>query len=466
MSCFPTHTRGRDTQFARPGRLVSVASRGLLLAASLSWTANAGCAGEASEPSDDGSADHGGSAGSGGKGNQPVGVGGESVLPDPGGVAGAGDGEAGQAAFGGAPQQSSHYALSSITFTTEGSTTYVSLLDSLDVPHVDFDSAREFSGTADIWVHDGALYVSELETLTITRFSLSDGQLVEGPRLSFANYGLTDFGFWLNTFVAADKAYFLNGAGEYVIWDPQAMEIIGSIALPELAPRASLEAFPAYADRSTLVRDGLLYQPFYYTDDSFFAYDPASSIVVIDIETDQVVDVLDAPCPGIDFATRDDDDNLYFSSWVYAPGAAAVLDQPTTCVAKLAAGSDTPSKLFDLPALTAGREGGAFRYLGDGKALMSVLHDEHSTASDVSEIAFGGNWQFWLYDLASDSAIQVDNFDWNAGAAYDVRLSGEPHMLVPSADYASTRLFAIDTNGGARPRLESQGWSLRLFGLD
>src|SRR5262249_5746600 len=154
--------------------------------------------------------------------------------------------------------------------------------------------------------------------------------------------------------------------------------------------------------------------------------------LVVDVARDEVVDVLEAPCPGLDFATQDDAGNFYFSSWVFAPGGAAVLDQPTTCVAKLPVGEDTPEKLFDFPDLTEGRQGGGMRYLGEGKALLSVLHDERSTSDDVTEVTYGANWQFWLYDLEQGSAEPVDGIPFNAGAAYDAFVDGKPHILVPA----------------------------------
>jgi hypothetical protein len=405
----------------------------------------------------------------GGGGGASSGSGGKSVLPEggtgatsEGGEPAASGGEAGAAPVIVAP---SLYAMSAIAFGDEGTATYLSLLESLDIEQTDFSEARELAGQADIWVHEGALYVAEADALTITKFTLEDGALVEGDQISFANYGLTDFGFWVNVFVAPDKAYLQNGTAEYIIWDPAAMAISGTLPLPELAERDGLRPFLGYADRSAPVRDGLVYQSVYYTNADYFEYDPGSSLLVIDTENDQVVDTIDVPCPGIDFSSRDEDDNLYFSSWVFAPGGAAVLEQPTTCVAKLAAGEDTPTKLFDLPDVTEGRQGGVLRYLGDGKAVLSVLHDDNSSATAVAEITYGPNWRFWLYDLNEGTAELIEGLDWNAGAAYSASLTSTSHMLVPAGDYASTQVFAIATDGSVTPLVKSLGWSLRLFGL-
>lgn len=69
---------------------------------------------------------------------------------------------------------------------------------------------------------------------------------------------------------------------------------------------------------------------------------------MVDTELDEVIDVLEAPCPGLDFATRDESVNLCFSSLVFAPRGAALLEQPATCVVKIASGASEVEKLFDV----------------------------------------------------------------------------------------------------------------------
>lgn len=375
------------------------------------------------------------------------------------------NGDDNSSAGGAGGTETPRYALSSMLFDDMNTSTYVNLLDSVDVDAVSLDDAREFPGAADLWFHEGSLFVAEGEGKSISKLAIESGKLVATATVGFGNYGVTDFGFWRNAFVGPKKALFLSGTSEYIVWDPATTTIAGSFELPELPAREGLTPFPGYSDRAALQRGKLLYQPVYYTDESFFRMAPASSILVVDTERDEVVDVLEAPCPGLDFASRDEDDNLYFSSWIFAPGGAAVLDQPTTCVVKLARGSDVPELLFKVADVADGRQGGVFRYLGDGKAYLSVLHAERSTSADASEVSNGPNWRFWLYDFASGSAQVVDGIDFNAGAAYASQLGGKPFMMVPAGDYTSTQLYAILPDGSVAPKLVSPGWSVRLFEL-
>jgi hypothetical protein len=303
--------------------------------------------------------------------------------------------------------------------------------------------------------------------MTIRKFALEDGKLEEKGEVSFSGRGVEDMGFWVNTFVSKSKAYLSDAVRGYIIWNPDTMEISGTLEFPELTPPEDLQAFASYVDRSVVQRDGKLYLPIYYTDDTFFQYGEASTLLVIDTAKDEVVEQLTIPCPGIDYATANDDGDLYFSSWIFAPGGAALLDQPATCVAKLAAGASEVSKAFDIKDITDGREGGAFRYTGNGRALLSVLHPDHAPkeTTDAQDITYGANWHFWSYDFKTEKATEVEDIDWNSGAAYSAEVDGDKaYMLVPTDGYAKTIVYDAS---GSKPvkQFETKGWSMRLFDL-
>lgn len=361
------------------------------------------------------------------------------------------------------------YALGTLVFGAEGTSSYVRLLDSLSPGSVSLDQAREFAGTADLWVHDGQVFVAEGESLRVTKFAVEAGQLVPVQSLSFAAYGLTSLGFWLNRFVGPSKAYLFNGASEAIVWNPASMEITGTVRLPALpAPRAGLTLTNGYSDRSAVVRDGRLYQPLYWADETFFEFGPRSAIAVIDVASDSLLATLDAPCPGLDYATQAENGDIYFSSWIFAAGGAAVLAQPPTCVVRLPASSDEPELAFRFAELTQGREGAALRYLSGGRALLSVLHDERvpmTSETDPAAVTYAANWRFWLYDQQSASASPIESIDWHAGAQYSFDIDGRTLMLVAESDYSATTVYDVG-NGSAPARLfDTPGWSVRLFKL-
>jgi hypothetical protein len=360
------------------------------------------------------------------------------------------------------------YVVSTQIFDDRSTTGYVGLLDSLGTQTIDLTQAREFAGAADVWVHDGAVFVTNDEAFTITKFTVTGGALVEQGIVSFAAYGLSSFGFWLNTFVSSDKAYFLNDTAEYIVWDPSTLEITGSLPLPAPEPREGFRLFTGYSDRAGVLRDGLLYQPFYYTDESFFLFPPASRIVVTEVATDRVLRVIDAPCPGLDYATVDGQGNIYFSSWVYAAGGAAVLDQAPTCVFEVPVAGE-PRVAFTVADVTAGREGGVLRYLGNGKAMLSVLHDERfppSSAPNAMELTFGDNWRFWSYDPNQNVATEIEAIGWNGGAQYSFDIDQKTYMLVAASDYSTTTVYDLGDGLSLTPVFDTDGWATRLFKLD
>lgn len=360
------------------------------------------------------------------------------------------------------------YVIGSQVFGSD-TLSYVSVVDSLQQTTVDLGKAHEFSGSADVWVQGEAVFVADAETLKITKYKVDGLTLVEEASISFANYGLTDFGFWRNSFVSADKAYFVNGTKELVVWNPTTMVISKTIALPALPERNGLKPFAGYSDRAAQLRNGKLYQPIYWTDSTYFQYTVDSAIVVVDVASDTVAETITAPCPGLDFSSADAAGNLYFSNWIYAAGGAAVVAQPSTCAFEIPADGSAPKVAMTFKDVTDGREGAALRFLPSGKAMFSTLHDERFPANttDPGEVTFGDNWRFWTADPAAGAlgtgAAVLEAYDWNAGAPYVFDVAGTDYMLIASGDYSKTTIFAQDATGAPASSFGIDGWAFRLF---
>jgi hypothetical protein len=148
-------------------------------------------------------------------------------------------------------------------------------------------------------------------------------------------------------------------------------------------------------------------------------------------------------------------------------GGAAVLDQPSTCVFELPAQGE-PRVAFDVASVTDGREGGVLRHVGNGQALLSVLHDERfdlSGGASASDLTFAANWRFWSYDLAAGTARDIETADWNAGAQYSFDIDQKTYVLVALADYSATTLYDVGDGQTLTPVFETDGWATRLFKL-
>jgi hypothetical protein len=363
------------------------------------------------------------------------------------------------------------FLTNSVVFGDEANTSYVSLLPDLSSPEIDLSAAREFSGWADVWVHDEHVYIADGEAPLVTKFALRDGQLVERGRISFQGRGAPSAAFWTNLFVSAHKAYLFNiDAREVVIWDPETMEITGSFELPELPDRGAQTLQVPSADRSSVVRGDRAYVPTLWANWDEFSLSEDSVILVIDTKLDKVIDTLSVPCTNLNVATQDDEGAIYFSNWVFSIAATLMQGKPSACAVRIPAGSDQLDAEWSLTFadVTDGREAAALQYLGDGKALMSVFHDERASIdreTDPNELIATANWKFWAIDLETFEASPIDELGWHAGGVYGERVDGQYYLLVPSADYAETVVYQVSSDGSAEERWRTTGWSNRLFSL-
>lgn len=364
------------------------------------------------------------------------------------------------------------YPMLSVVFGDEANTTYLSVLDSLAVQDVSHDGARELAGWADLWVLRDKLFVADGEAPVLTRYSLAeDRALVEEGKLSFQAYGTDNAAFWGHLFVDERKAYWFNTSQrEVVIWNPQSLEIESSFALPALPDRVSQTLAGPTADRSSVVRGDRAYVPFYWADWTDYELSEDSVILVIDTQSNEVIDALSVPCPEINFATTTDDGTIYFSNWGYSAIPTLLDGKAQACAVRVLPGTDQldPDWSLTFADVTEGREASSLRYVGDGKALLTVLHDERlEVTADADRFALtdSANWRLWLLDLTTLEAEPLDALGWHAPGLYGTRVGGETLLSVPSAAYDSSTTYRFSADGSAEKLWQSTGWQTRLFAL-
>jgi hypothetical protein len=370
------------------------------------------------------------------------------------------------------PSASSAYIVGSTLNGPEGWNAYVAALSALVPQEVDYGKALEVPGRADVWVWDDKVFIALADAPVVSRYAVTEQlQFVEeGPRISFADRGLASAQFWNAIWLTPDKAYMNNAAGlEYIIWNPRSMQIVGSVPHPAIEERPGFVVRNSSTNRGAVVRDGKVYHTYYWTDENYERYEPDSRIAVYDIASDQLLDVIEAPCPGLDVATQDDAGNLYFSSWTGLPGLSLVLGAPTSCAVKIPAGSEQidPAWTLAWPDVTDGRHGAALRYQGDGHGLLSVFHDErlqYDSSSDAFELIGTENWQTWRVELGSRRAAPVAGIAANSGAIYVEPIGESVYALVPTENYQSSQIYSV-VGETAQPFFSTRGWATRLFQL-
>jgi hypothetical protein len=365
----------------------------------------------------------------------------------------------------------SSFPMSRVLFGDEGQTTYVNVLSSLEAAG-DLERAREFAGWADLWVHAGKLFVADGEAPVMTRHAVdASGDLIEEGRVSFQNYGATSVAFWNQLFVADEKAYLFNAeAREVVVWNPSTLATVGSFPLPELADRGAQRLAGPSADRAAVVRGNRAFVAFYWASWDDYSLSDDSVILVLDTQTNAVLRTIPVACPELNFASVDGEGTIYFSNWGFSAVPTLLDGKPNACAVRIPADSEEvdPAWSLTFADLTDGREASALRWLGDGRALLTVLHDERITiAPDADRYALtdSANWKLWVVDVERRTATPLDSLGWHAPGLYGARVAGQTYLFVPTADYASTATYLFSQDGSAELRWQAPGWQTRLFEL-
>lgn len=348
---------------------------------------------------------------------------------------------------------------------------YAKLVESLDFGGASLtvdNSWEEFTGLSDVWVRDGFVYVAPGTAPEVIKHSVSaDGKLVEEDRVSFSNFEITSTAFWNNTFVSSTKAYMSRGAAGVVSWNPTTMTIGKRISF-DLEERAGgLKPAVGLADRASVVIGSKAYLTAYWTDMNYAERSDDSVIIVVDSDTDEVAEKISVDCAGLDYATLDEDGNIWFSNWTGAAGTFYVLDTPETCIAKLDPKTgDVTVQTFS--EITGGHQGAAFAYAGNGKFVMSVFDEvkaDAANADDFRTVVAGLVWNVWGYDPKTGKAEPIEGYEANSGAVVHTRVNGELYSMVPGADYTTSTVYRLDNAETATKMYDVNGWSFRLFAL-
>jgi hypothetical protein len=376
------------------------------------------------------------------------------------------------------------YALLYVVWSDDGPTGYVALSHSLEMSDEAFRNAREFPGYATLAAVNGQLLVAEAEEPTITRYSVTD-ELTwqDGDTLSFANYGLAEdaAGFYRQYFLDDDTAYAEFGVTKRVVWNPSTLALDIPMEDSALAlERDGLQLYGNY-NRSFFVSGDRVLKPFSYHDENWFTWSADTRIAVYDPQTNQESAILDAPCPALDTLSRDEDGNTYLSTWEYSTLHVLTGSGVMPCVVRLKPDNTLDESWnMDLTPLTEGRPIKNFRYVGGGKAVAAVLHEEEygegfdfgSYLENIDDFwANEGRYhRLWWFDLAAQSARPVTGaaFDYVSPAFFHARFDERFFVFVNSGDTnqaAGTVMQELATDGSLATRFTVPGDALQWVRL-
>lgn len=374
--------------------------------------------------------------------------------------------------FDGAPQVpadgSAQFAIPTEIYGADfaSSSSYIPIVASLDVDRIKLDKARELDGRASMAVIGDWMFVASSSAPIIERFEVgSDGSLTAAGRLSFANHGLPDFfaiDEWGAVIVDAEKAYVFNPTdGSHVVWNPTTMEITGEIPGPDIMEEGY--QFESIA----IVQGKRMYRVFTLLNYDTWEFLAAPQyLAVYDVETDELTNLVEeSRCPQLySRPFVDESGDIYFSNFIWTPVLSLSSDYPHSCALRVKKGElafDPDYQLNFAQDITDGREAGILRYLGEGKALLDVFHDERVAIdgeTDAEELANTSNWRLWTVDLGDKTGAPLPDFDFKAAGYQDVDVDGRTFLMVPNEDYSETTSFEI-VDGKVAERFKIQGSS-------
>jgi len=384
-----------------------------------------------------------------------------------GGSAGTGPGGEGGDASGG-PGKSIYY-LTSTVFGADGDRqVYVGLDDSLDDFKFSTGSAREFAGVASLEAIDRTLYVASGEEPTITRYQITDEfEWIEESSVSFSNYPLSDNANFFYQYRADDHTWYLPFDGNRrILWDPLELKLLGTRDDSSVPLEQEGLMLEAGGNRTGVRYEGSVLQPYFYHDDDWLNFAPASPIAVYDPNTHAETAVLEAPCPGLAVPSVDEEGNVYFSSWDHTPYFALFDAGPPPCVVKVSREREIDVDFTtDLTELTGGRYAMNFRYVRDGWGFADVLHHEELEGDftgepdiDVLDQIFEfTHFHLWRIDLKNGRAERYEDAETGSFGWSTARIDGRSLLFVPQDGGAKTKIYELDVDGGAKQLFEVEG---------
>lgn len=360
------------------------------------------------------------------------------------------------------------YLASTWVSDIDSTNTYVSVFDSLDIEQLDLATAIEVPGWADAWVYEEWVFIAAGETPTVSRYSLDEqGALVLDTTVSFANYGVASSAFWNQEFLSRTKAFLANDAArEYVVWNPETMEITGTVPWPEVPLEEGLAPFHSYTDRGGVVTNGHFFHGLYQHNDFWDYFGNSSVVAVYDIVTEELVDTIEVPCPMMDVASLGDDGFIYVSGWSYMPLSAEAGLSERNCAARIDAGTRTldASWSLDFAEATGGDEGSGLRAVTGDEGILAVFHGtgvEVTEGMDIWALDAGADdWELYGIDLTTRQASPT-GIKMSDGSYYESHVDDRYFVYLGSG--VDTQVYERTASGSYEERFVAPGWMSRLF---
>lgn len=367
-----------------------------------------------------------------------------------------------------APEAEPTYVVSTRVFSPDGGpvTSFFYVVDSLDQGTViDTSQGLEYPGSARLFANEetGWFAIGSGEDSTITRYTVGPRGLVAGDSISLLSYGVSSHFSDDLYIISPTKLYYPDrDNAQLLIINPEAMEIQGTIPLPETVR----DGYQANYSYEAIQRDGrLLFTVGWFDWDNDVILD-ATGLVVIDTATDSVVRVdVDERCGGITTPVNLASGDAYLVSSALAAANHILGRLPTEpCALRVLADSDTidPDYAPPLAELAGGAPAGEPVYGGGNSIYFRVFDQAAATIEDGQfswDLTGQPLWSWARWNVSEGAVAPADTLPASTADVVwfraDERTFGMESL---DAEYSETRLIELSSEGGPVQRLTAPGF--------
>ncbi|MEM6274108.1 MAG: hypothetical protein AAF735_02610 [Myxococcota bacterium] len=280
------------------------------------------------------------------------------------------------------------FAVSQRIFTADGNRfLLVSVVPDLEAQELELGAGFEFAGTTRMRVFNERLFIFESERGEIIRYRVTPSlQLEQEGVLSLADLGVTRFSSTMLQ-VQPDRVYLSDFDNRLIVFDPQAMELVGTIPFAE----RTRDGFDQIRTSRMWQLGDELYLTIGWSNANTLEYVDRATVAVFSIPEQRLVRVVEDERCGHSRRAFVEDGALY-TMGDGVDGVANVLvdDAPAPCLLRLPGGASAfdPDFYVDLteasqrPFVTGGPIG------FDNGRFLAQVYDSATDPDDLSLTGF------------------------------------------------------------------------------
>ena len=350
------------------------------------------------------------------------------------------------------PAPSGPYVVAATRIAPDGFSTFVDVVDALGPDTVvDPSSGVEVPGIALLYAEEGRgeVFVDSVSNLTLTKYSVEGGALVERGQLGFMGLGFSTVRrLSANAFASPTRAYLVeSGTLQLVTWNPEPMTIVETRELSELAPGdEGIDVF-VYAP---ILRDRVAFFPFAYSDAMADEVLGVALVLALDLDDGTTTVLRDEACGDAIYARLTTSGDILFGSGT-VNAAGELLMRPrvgASCLRRIPAGElafDADFSAAIASFVDGSIAGGLVAGPGDD-VLVRVLDEARvsDSAATTTAVVAAPAWSWWRVDVAAGEALRT-TIASSTGRFTTFTVGDRTFATVSEADFSRTTLIETST---------------------